>query len=88
MLYEGSKQGPVYHRLLDGGKAAGRPFAATVDLSLAGFFFPLFKPVLGMGGHPAIRQQGLQGKGAKGLTLHVRGSNSGAFNLYAPTGSK
>jgi hypothetical protein len=45
---------------LGGGDAAGGPFPLAAGLSLAGFFFPLLKPVLGMGGHPAVRQQGFQ----------------------------
>ena len=43
------------------GGAARGPLAATTGLGFAGFFFPLLKPVLGMGGNPAIRQQGFQG---------------------------
>jgi hypothetical protein len=39
---------------------AGNPPPAATGLSLAGFFFSLLKPVLGMGGQPAVRQQGLQ----------------------------
>jgi len=34
------------------------PFPTTTDLGLAGFLFLLLKPVLGVGGRPAIRQQG------------------------------
>ena len=52
---------PWKSHLLGGGKPAGGPFPTTTGLGFAGFFFPLFKPTLGMGGHPAIRQQGLQG---------------------------
>jgi hypothetical protein len=36
---------------------------ATTALGFARFFLPLLKPVLGMGGHPAIRQQGFQSRG-------------------------
>ena len=42
------------------------PFPAATGLGFAGFFFPLLKPVLGMGGHPAIRQQSFQGSGVAG----------------------
>jgi len=31
------------------------PFSSSADLGFAGFFFPLLKPVLRMGGHPASR---------------------------------
>jgi len=47
--------------LASGGGTAGGPFAAATGLGFAGFFFPLLKPVLGMGGQPAIWQQGFQG---------------------------
>jgi hypothetical protein len=46
---------------LGGGKAAGGPFSATTDLGFTGFFDPLLKSVLGMGSHPAVRQQGFGG---------------------------
>ena len=36
-------------------------FPATAGLSLAGFFLPLFQPMLRMGSHPAIWQQSFQG---------------------------
>jgi hypothetical protein len=32
----------------------------ATSLGLTGFFFPLFKPVLGVDCHPPIRQQGFQ----------------------------
>jgi hypothetical protein len=41
---------------LGGGKAASGPFPTTAGLGFAGFFFPLLKPVLGIGGNPAIWQ--------------------------------
>jgi len=41
---------------LNGGGAAGDPFVAATGLGFAGFFFPLLKPVLGIGGNPAIWQ--------------------------------
>jgi hypothetical protein len=34
---------------LGDGKAAGGPFPAATGLGLAVFFFPLFKPMLGVG---------------------------------------
>jgi hypothetical protein len=37
------------------------PRSAATGLGFARFFFPLLKPVLGMRGQPAIRQQSLQG---------------------------
>ena len=36
-------------------------FPAATGLGFVGFFFPLLQRMLGMGGDPAIRQQGLQG---------------------------
>ncbi len=48
-------------RYLRGGGATGNAFSAATGLGFAGFFFPLLQPMLGMGGHPAIRQQGFQG---------------------------
>jgi hypothetical protein len=36
---------------------------ATAGLGLAGLFFPLFQAMLGVGGQPAIRQQGFQSGG-------------------------
>ena len=35
---------------MGGGDATGGPFPSASGLRLAGFFFPLLKPVLGMGG--------------------------------------
>jgi hypothetical protein len=49
------------HRLLGNGETTSGPLPAASGLSLAGFFFPLFQPMLRMGGQPAIRQQGFQG---------------------------
>ena len=49
--------------LLGDGDPTCGPFTAAAGLGLAGFFFPLLKPVLGMGGQPAIRQQSFQGGG-------------------------
>lgn len=56
----------MLHRLLREGDAASGPFSPMTGLSLAGFFFPLLQPMLGMNGHPAIRQQGLQ-RGGQGV---------------------
>ena len=50
-----------HHRLLGDGKPTCGPFPTTAGLGLAGFFFPLLQPMLGMVGQPTIRQQGLQG---------------------------
>ena len=50
------------HWSLGNGGTAGGPFPATSRLGFTGFFFPLLKPVLEMGGQPTIRQQGLQGR--------------------------
>jgi len=49
----------------DGGPTSG-PFAAATGLGFAGFFFPLFKPMLRMGGQPTIQQKGLQGSRVAG----------------------
>ncbi len=49
-----------------GGCTASCPFPAATGLGLAGFFFPLLKPVLGMGSHPPVRQQGFQRGGVAG----------------------
>jgi hypothetical protein len=43
-----------------GGDPTCGPFPTATGLGFTGFFFPLFKPMLGMGGNPAIRQQGFQ----------------------------
>jgi hypothetical protein len=40
---------------LGDGNAADGSFLAATSLSFTRLFFPLFKPVLGMGGNPAIR---------------------------------
>jgi hypothetical protein len=39
------------------------PLPTTAGQGLAGLFFPLLKPVHGVGGQPAIRQQSFQGSG-------------------------
>jgi hypothetical protein len=44
-------------KLLGDDDATCGPLATTAGLGLAGFFFPLLKPMLRMGGQPAIRQQ-------------------------------
>ena len=46
---------PWKSRLLGGGKAVRGPFSAATNLGFAGFFFPLVKLMLRIGGHPAIR---------------------------------
>jgi hypothetical protein len=51
---------------LGGGNAASGPFSAAMGLGFAGFFFPLLQPMLRMGGHSAIRQQGFQSGGVGG----------------------
>ena len=55
-----------FPRLLCDGDPAGGPFPAATGLSFTRFFFPLFKPVLGVGSDPAIRQQGFQGSRVAG----------------------
>ncbi len=51
---------PSKHRLdlRRGAGSAGESSPTTAGLGTAGFFFPLLKLVLGMGGSPSIRQQG------------------------------
>jgi hypothetical protein len=44
------------HYIRGNGRAAGGSFVAATRLGFAGFCFPLLKPVLRMGGNPAIRQ--------------------------------
>ena len=61
-----AQRGQSQHRLLGDSNPTCGPFAATPGLGFTGFFFPLLKPMLGMGGHPAIRQQGLQGSRVAG----------------------
>jgi hypothetical protein len=53
-------QSQSYHRLSGDDDPTRGPFPTTTGLSFAGFFFPLLKPVLGVDGHPAVRQQGFQ----------------------------
>jgi hypothetical protein len=53
-----------------------------------GFFFPLLKPLLRMGRHPAIWQQGLQGSRVAGIdgrnpTQYV-GQVRAQFNAVSP----
>jgi hypothetical protein len=36
----------------------GGPFPATAGLRFTGLFFPLLKPMSGMGARAAVRQQG------------------------------
>lgn len=58
---------PVIDRLLgDANPTCGSFAAAATGLGFAGFFLPLLKPVFGVGGNPAIRQQGFQGGGVVG----------------------
>jgi hypothetical protein len=52
--------------LRSGGCTASDPPPAATGLGLAGFFFPLLKPVLRMGDQPPIRQQGFQGSRVAG----------------------
>ena len=49
------------HRLLRDGDSTFGTLPAATGLGLAGFFFSLLQPMLGMVGQPTIRQQGLQG---------------------------
>ena len=61
---------PVNHRYLakllerrwrQGGGAADGPSLAAAELRFTRLLFPLLQAVLGMGSHPAIRQQSFQG---------------------------
>ena len=38
----------------------GEPFSSAAGLSFTGFFFPLLRPMLRVGGNPVVRQQGFQ----------------------------
>ena len=62
-MQDGRHQPPLVwkSRLLGDGNAASGPFPTTTGLGFTGFFFPLFQPMLGMDGNPAIRQQGFKG---------------------------
>ena len=55
------------HRLLGDGDSPGGPLPATTSLGFARFFFLLFKPMLRMGGNPAIRQKSIKGSGVADL---------------------
>jgi hypothetical protein len=45
-----------HHRLLGDSNPTCSPIPAATGLGFAGFLFPLLKPMLRVGGHPAIRQ--------------------------------
>ncbi|MGA2256723.1 MAG: hypothetical protein ABSG53_18905 [Thermoguttaceae bacterium] len=70
---------PRRRRLQGSGNAAGGPFPTATCLGFAGFLFPLLKPMLWVGGNPAIRQQSLQGSRVAGGDRH--GSRTPSLGL-------
>jgi hypothetical protein len=70
---------------LCGGNAAGCSLPAATGLGFTGFFFPLFQPMLRMGGNPAIRQQGSQGGGVAGAVIITLPSANIMSSVRKPT---